>query len=229
MGYILYEGPSVMDNKTIVALMTGVDTPSHNKKTGALAQVWIMRADISPTEAVKTKGDASICGNCIHRGKSCYVALHQAPLSIFRAYKAGRYTPIDPQIAGYRRDIRLGAYGDPAAVPIDIWERLLSKSRTHVGYTHSPRVSPKLKSILMASADTVGEALQYQAEGWKTFRVKHPGEPLLEGEINCLASTKGLTCQQCGVCDGKKANVAINIHGLQYKITNYNKWRPQNE
>ena len=63
-GVILYEGPSVIDGAPIVAIATGLKSPSSNDKTGTMVQVWILRADVAPHEAQKTGADESICGNC---------------------------------------------------------------------------------------------------------------------------------------------------------------------
>jgi hypothetical protein len=71
---ILYRGPSMIDGKPIVAIATGYDNESVNQKTGAMAQVWILRDDIAPIEAAQRGEDASICGQCPHRGISEYVS-----------------------------------------------------------------------------------------------------------------------------------------------------------
>ena len=39
------------------------------------------------------------------------------------------------------------------------------------------------------------------------------GDSLMSGEIECLADSQGLSCLQCGLCDGKKQSVAITVHG----------------
>ncbi len=96
-GYILYRGPSALDGSPIVAIVTGTATRSANAKTGDMLQTWILREDVAPHIAIKTGEDASICGDCPHRGehdgtrwtktRSCYVQTHNAPLSVWRAYK----------------------------------------------------------------------------------------------------------------------------------------------
>ena len=57
-GVILYEGPSLLDGEPIVAILTGLRSSSCNRKTGAMLQTWIMRADVSPAEA----GEAQLLG-----------------------------------------------------------------------------------------------------------------------------------------------------------------------
>jgi hypothetical protein len=99
---------------------------TNNRKTGKMVQVWILASDIDPIEASSLGQDYSICGNCPQRwalGGACYVNIGQAPLAIYRAYKRGSYTLFDPALHGdllTNRKIRLGAYGDPAAVPFEV-------------------------------------------------------------------------------------------------------------
>jgi serine/threonine-protein kinase RIO1 len=65
----------------------------------------------------------------------------------------------------------------------------------------------------MVSADSPKQALKYQAMGAKTFRVAMQDDYLFDNEIECLADSKGIQCIDCGLCDGKSANVAIAVHG----------------
>ena len=44
-GYIIYQGPSLLDGNPIVAIAT---TASRNVKTGSMVSIWIMRQDIDP-------------------------------------------------------------------------------------------------------------------------------------------------------------------------------------
>jgi len=231
MSYILYEGPSLIDGKPIVVLMVGIKR-SRNKKTGAMAQTYILRSDISPVEAAKTLQDESVCGHCPHRqatGGSCYVNIAQGPNQVYKTYKQGKYKVEDPRVAGAGLRIRVGTYGDPGAVPDYIWKELITNAIMWTGYSHQVERSPELIGLCMASADTQEQAEKYQAEGWKTFRVKTVDEPLMHKEILCLNTTLGIQCEECGVCDGKTANVAINVHGLAHKIKNFEKWQTELE
>src|ERR1700686_2282782 len=95
-GVILYEGPSLLDGAPIVAIATGLNSKSTNRKTGAMVQTYILRANVSPTEAVASGGDKSICGDCRYRGtrgkrRTCYVNVGQGPNAVYRAYRGGRY------------------------------------------------------------------------------------------------------------------------------------------
>ena len=70
---VVYEGPSELNGAPIVAIITGLVTPSTNTKTGPMAQLWILDATTEPHVAVKTGEDESVCGDCPARNKWCYV------------------------------------------------------------------------------------------------------------------------------------------------------------
>ena len=209
---IIYEGPSSFDGKPVVVIATGITNPSRNIKTGPLVTTWTMRSDISPAEATRSGEDASVCGTCILRIKSCYVQIHRAPTMIWKAYKAGRYSKENPRKVGLNRQLRLGGYGDMVA-PAEVWQGLVSRAASYVGYTHMARIRPDLKGLVQASADSAEDAKELQAMGWKTFRTKLPEEPLLPGEVYCPNEKTGIQCIQCNACNGKTHNIAINIHG----------------
>ena len=229
---ILYEGPSLLDAKPIVVIMTGgKKAKSKNAKTGEMAQVYIIRSDIPATEAVKTGEDCSICGTCPHRpsiGGSCYVNVAHGVQGIYNAYKRGSYEREDPAEAGEGLSVRLGAYGD-LVVEDSLWHAIVSRSKNRTGYTHLAASRPGLKGLVMASADTEAEAIKYQSEGWKTFRVKSHDDPLLPGEIYCPSESHGVQCIDCNLCNGNKANVVINVHGTKGKITKFNEWNKKHD
>lgn len=221
---ILYHGPSRIDGKPIVAIATGTERASKNSKTGPMVQVWILRADISPIAAIQTGEDVSICGTCKHRGtmgkRSCYVNVAKAPNNVWKSWMKGRYTVVT-NLSEFARDrqIRIGAYGDPAAVPSDIWRTLTANAKSWTGYTHYWKLRPSLKSILMASVDSPSEYALATSSGWRTFRVTNSMQGL-EKEIFCPASEemgKRTTCAKCGLCDGNKLdgrkNIVILAHG----------------
>ena len=221
-GYILYEGASVLDGAPIVVIAT---LETSNVKTGNMIQTWILRADQSPIEASNSGDDVSVCGSCVHRhhlGGACYVNIGQAPLSVYKAYKRGVYpiaTMADlERIQG--RSLRIGAYGDPAAVPFRIWDGLVRavKPSTQTGYTHQiahKNFDARILKYCMASADTVRQALKIHSMGARTFRVKTKEADFLPNEIECLSDSKGVQCIDCGLCDGAsdKVNIAITVHG----------------
>jgi hypothetical protein len=234
---ILYHGPSMIDGAEIVAIATDA---SANSKTGAMAQVWILRADAAPQAASRDGRDVSICGDCPHRfnpetGKrTCYVTVFQAPRSVYAAWQRGRYgratTPAARRAYGAGKRIRLSAYGDPAAVPAHVWEQLLTDADGWTGYTHQwahrdamvRANAAKLRPYVMASADSTADHAAATSAGWRTFRVRTAGAPLLERERVCPASTEAgarTTCAACRACSGTAgrghSNIAIVIHGAQ--------------
>jgi hypothetical protein len=46
LGYIAYEGPSLIDGAPIVVIVNKIDDGSDNAKTGAIVQSFIIRADV---------------------------------------------------------------------------------------------------------------------------------------------------------------------------------------
>ena len=219
-GYVIYRGPSMLDGAPIVAIAT---MQTSNRKTGNMVQTWILRDDMSPVEASKAGADASVCGQCVHRwhlGGACYVNIGQAPGSIWRAYKRGAYPTAWGTAIGTGATIRLGAYGDPAAVPAHVWLELIGSASGHTGYTHQWRnpVASELRALCMASVDSETERAEASALGWRTFRVRCADDGLASNEFECVSDTKGTACADCLACDGaargpRQASVAIVVHG----------------
>ena len=225
-GYIIYEGKSLLDGSPIVAIVT---LKSANAKTGNTVQTWILRQDMPPLEAVKSGNDVSICGGCKLRpflNGGCYVNVGQAPSRVWEAYKSGVYPHMNPWevtevIAG--RVVRLGSYGDPAAVPSHIWRALVNKAKGWVGYTHQWRNRESLHDLCMASVDTQEEYHEAKTKGWRTFRVRTADEPLADREIVCPAADEAgnkTTCEKCRLCAGTSKpakDIAIIVHGVMAK------------
>lgn len=226
-GYIIYRGPSLLDGKPIVVV--AITGESKNGKTGNLVQTYIMADNgKSPVESARLWDDVSVCGDCKHRrgtGGSCYVNLGQGARSVMDGIMRGIY-PLDDgymvAAAVFNRKVRLGTYGDPAAVPAWVWEGLLHTAAGHTGYTHqwASGKAEHVKRWCMASVDTLGETVRAQAAGWRTFRVKAPDAlAAFAREMPCPASEeqgKRLTCEDCMACSGgdsKKASVTIIVHG----------------
>ena len=229
-GFIFYKGTSPIDGAPIVAIAT---LKSANSKTGDMVQTWILREDVSPLDAIQSGEDKSICGTCIHRGRkgksrTCYVDVGKAPAGIWRAYHRGQYIDLsdDPDTVAHLitgRIVRMGAYGDPAMVPVRQWRMLLAGSSGRTGYTHAWRRmwAQALRQYAMASADSVAEQDLARAMGWRTFRVRTETEPLQANEFACPASPEGgqrKQCITCQACDGAdrpgKASAAIIVHGV---------------
>lgn len=215
---IVYDGPSMIDGQPILGIMT---LRSDNRKTGDMAQLWILRKDMHPSEASKKGCDVSICGDCPLRqckGGACYVVIFHAPTQIWNSWKRGKYKEFDPaSLVG--KHLRLGAYGDPAALPFEVIEKLTSIAKRHVGYTHSwDTCDQRLKSLCMASTVGRKESIKANKKGWRTFRVVRDYDDKDEHERVCLAESKGLQCQDCMLCRGGKGpNLVIKVHGKMAK------------
>jgi len=236
-GAILYRGPSMIDGKPIIAIVTGLADSSANSKTGAMLQTWILREDIAPHEALKTGDDASVCGECplrpVHRN-ACYVKVYQAPLSIYRAYHRGAYgsEPMEDLPAlGQGRVVRVGSYGDPAAVPAVIWWRLIRHAKGWTGYTHQHGAQggplainvQALRPLVMASVETVPDMHSARGNGWRTFRVAPVGNKEQDAsERVCPASKEAgfkTDCASCRACSGMAgrghSSIVIQAHGVK--------------
>ena len=237
---IIYRGPSLIDGAPIVAIAIDSD---RNTKTGRMVQTYILRADMDPREASKTGADYSICGTCPHRGaptddpnakqakgRSCYVLLGQGVLIAYRAMLRGVYPTVSGHAAiaaiGAGKLVRLGTYGDPAAVPSYIWESLISQAAGHTAYSHQTATSGAdfRPSYMMQSADNEAQARAAWANGRRTFRVVKSVADIVKGsEILCPASKEAgrrVTCSQCKLCGGASVagkSIAIPDHGPQRK------------
>lgn len=235
-GYVIYQGPSLIDGSPIVAIAT---FGSRNVKTGAMVQTWIIRADMDPISASRTGADAAICGTCPHRGtaapdkasgtatgRTCYVALGQAPLSVYKTFQRCRYPVATGHAAiaalGAGKTVRVGSYGDGAAVPFYVWDSLTSAAAGHTAYTHQSGTTGAevVPAFYITSVDSEQAARAAWAEGARTFRVVPNVAALVKGaEVLCPASEeagKRTTCATCKLCGGaavRAKSVAIVAHG----------------
>ncbi|MEY9575809.1 hypothetical protein ABIE88_003385 [Bradyrhizobium diazoefficiens] len=241
-GFVLYRGPSMIDGQPIVVIATGLEDGGSNSKTGPMVQVYIIRADQNPLQAVQTGDDVSICGTCIHMGRivadpktgarknvgrSCYVTLMHGPRVVWDAFQRGVYpevTPAKTRRLLARKRVRLGAYGDPGAVPIQIWQVALQQVDEMTGYTHRWREVPELADFCMASCDSEVDRVLAKALGFRTYRVRPKGEPKAKGEGHCPAGAemgKAIQCAYCLLCGGHrsggKADITIEAHGAGAK------------
>ena len=229
MGAVFYRGPSLLTGDPIVGILTGLDGRSLNAKTGPMVQAWILRPDLAPMDAKRINADDAICGDCKLRGDggygaTCYVTPWLGPNNVYKVLARGGYLePSWPELRALveARSIRLGAYGDPAAVPFEVWRLLLSTAAGWVAYTHQwMRCDPRLQAIAMASVDDLAEYHAARRLGWRTFRVRGGSDPLVPGsECVCPASEEAghrTTCERCQLCRGTNRDarsVAIIAHG----------------
>ena len=232
-GIVLYRGPSLLDGKPIVAIATKITSASANAKTGNMVQTFVIRSHVHPVRALKTGLDSSVCGDCMHRpanGGSCYVQVSRSVASVYRAFRRGRYArpgiDYDSRIlpalfAGLA--FRIGTYGDPSAIPFQVWRAATLGAAAINGYTHQWKQArfSAFRTLCMASADSVADVDQAHAAGWRTFRVRTRAESILAGrEVICPASSeagKRTTCAACRACGGTsakaRASIVIVAHG----------------
>lgn len=253
VGYIVWEGPS-HDGSPIALVVNCVWRPSKNDKTKELAQSYIIRTDQNPYEVVKSKQDSSICGRCpFAGGKGCYVSLKSVG-SVFNAYTKGSYVRASPEEVGAAiakrvrsgaiRGIRSGSYGDPAFVPLEVWQKLLdpvvAEGGVTTGYTHqwTPRYAPAgfeaepgLSAYMMASGHTRGDAREAETKGWRSF-VSVPDIAMVrELQLGLCPASKEAghirSCSQCGkrgACNGRsgesdrRSSMGIVVHGDAIKL-----------
>lgn len=222
---IFYDGPSQLNGEPILGIATA---QNGNRKIGHMLQLWIVPA-ISPILAVKTGTDDAVCGDCRHRGdgtgqqRSCYVEHWRSVENIWQARgKAKRMTPSEFGHVTMGLQLRIGAYGDPVAIPMSTWWPLLATAAGWTAYTHQWKLPLALpyREFCMASVDTEDEYNAAAFAGWRTYRVRPTtADKVLRDEIVCPASEEGghrVTCANCELCRGSARvakNVVIAAHG----------------
>lgn len=235
-GYVIYDGPSLIDGKPIIAV--AITKKSTNSKTGGMVQTYIIRKDVDPRQANKSGADYSICGDCPHKGeptseptrklaknRTCYVRIDQGALIVWKAYKRGIYPTLtdsdDIAAIAAGRMIRLGTYGDPAVIPSHVWDSLLKLKKGHTAYSHQSGIKSAdvRHDLYMTSADSASQANEAWSKGRRTFRVISAVSEKIKGEILCPASEemgRKTTCENCGLCAGNSIaakSIAIVAHG----------------
>lgn len=165
--------------------------------------------------------------NSINVDRKCYVTTWQAPLSIYKAWKKGNYPTLTPKQAQKRlayKVVRLGSYGDPVHVPLEVWNIMLKFTLGTTGYTHQWRNLEYIgySKYLMASVDTSEEMFQANVLGYRTFRVRKKNEEVQPNEVGCLSDrnargTKKLVpCVDCMMCSGLTSKVTKDISIIQH-------------
>lgn len=222
---LFYDGPSRLTGDRIFVVATA---QNGNRKIGPMLQFWIIPA-ISPIAAVRSGRDAAVCGDCRLRGdrghgRVCYVEYFRAVENIWQSQRRADRTeriPVEdfaPRIAGLQ--LRIGAYGDPVAVPLAIWQPLLAVARGWTAYTHQHRrddLTDGFKPWCMASVDTDAEQLEAAARGWRTFRVRPAGGAVAASEVVCPhEQNAAIQCAGCSLCRGaarQAKHVVVTVHG----------------
>lgn len=221
-GAVLYEGPSRINGEPIAAVMV---YGSDNKKTGDIPQVWLFQPGVHPYQARVDGSDVAVCGGCIlAKNRGCYVQWTTLK-PVTESYGKGNYGDIDHARWWFRRNspnaVRIGAYGDPVAVPLEVWERLaeLPPRPTIIGYTQMWR-SPLAKGyqkFCMASTKSPQEYADAKRLGWRSYRVALPQDTTLaQGQQWCpeVLSDED-TCKGCRMCSGgvDGPDIMVELHG----------------
>ena len=238
---IIYRGPSLIDPRENIVVVAIVK--SSNTKTGNMVQTYILCDNgLDPMLNNKLGHDYAICGDCVHKGqavaaaetdytgkhakkRTCYVKLFQGVLHVWKHVQKGGYPIASGHDAiaalGAGRMVRIGTYGDGAAVPRYIWDSLLTNAVGHTAYSHQENVDGVKvdPNLYMISADTKAEAIAAWQDGKRTFRVIDNTSDIVAGsEILCPASKEAgrrATCDTCKLCAGasKQAkSIAIVKH-----------------
>ena len=232
-GFEVYRGPSALGGGDVVGIVT---LRSENRKTGDMAQLWILPADRSPLDALQAGENHGACGDCPLQGvfdpavgrmsgRVCYVNVGQAPRSVWLKYCAGRYPRYVPNVHGELlsgRPIRLGAYGDPAALSVELLEHLASVSSGWTGYSHQLfRIdrarADRLARLLMVSCHNQAQLDEARRRGWRAFvtvATEHAERGRLPaGAVECPAYTRGVSCATCQLCRGTSRK-ALDVYAI---------------
>lgn len=223
---LVWQGPSRITGDPILVIASA---QNGNPKIGHMLQIWILPST-SPLEALRTGADAAVCGDCRLRGdgygheRACYVWSPGVENIWQSAQKPHRTVSSTPEafaelVTGLR--LRIGAYGDPVAVPLAVWMPMLATAESWTSYTHRwhrPEAQP-YRAFCMASVDSLEEQRQAIARGWRTFRVRQFTDDLQANEVICPASAEGghrTVCASCELCRGQARpakSIAIVVHG----------------
>jgi hypothetical protein len=234
--FVAWRGPSEIDGGPIMAYIVPEST---NDKTGPMWQVHIIRDDMSPIEAIRTGADESICGTCPLRGivqddgsraqRACYVVYAQGPQSAWKASVAKPTLPWDEVLKRIEgQPVRMGAYGDPAALPWNIVRDLYIAAGEWMCYTHRWMFMEGIdlarwRLLSMASVDSQWQGAIARADGWRTFRPDPEGHAQEGNEIVCPNESRGVQCIDCGLCKGatngpkQVKSIVITGHGIGAK------------
>ena len=226
--YKIWEGSSIWNNQDICLMVTGLKGGTNSKLGQNFVSAYVIPTAIDPWTAKKTGADAAACGDCLLRNGACYVS---------RPFKKiwENYVKPVPWIDDMalktmkiqQRYLRLTAYGEIPFVNYGAVLPLMESAARITAYTHQWRtaLAQPYKGSAMASVHSEKQALEAQAKGWYTYRVKLKDEPLMDNEILCpyQASDGMIQCQNCLLCDGCSQNIAVNVHGVGGKVEAFQK------
>mgnify|MGYP006888280586 FL=1 len=226
-----YTIPNIPSPHTGAPVRADLVWSTANPKTGPGWQLFILDQQNHPSEALKTGGDASVCGNCpmrprtdlpgLPRYRGCYV--NPAMLgAVWKKQRKAFSSSSDTTKVLQGHYLRLGAYGDPAMLPTPLLELLTRSCSNWTGYTHQhnePWYNPEANKYLMHSVETIAQAKESWAKGARTFRIDLEELGAQPGEVVCPNVTHGVQCRDCNLCRGNSLgnakSVCIPPHGAQ--------------
>jgi hypothetical protein len=201
-----------------------------NRKTGLMIQIAILDPEV---DQGKNTGDVPNGQGCFKGGCSafdaCYVrALPMHMWAIERnlaEYNQGEMPAMNLEaflayVEGSGIPVRFGEFGDPSALPFEVVERIAQSAKQGwTGYTHYWRTcDQRLKQFLMASVESEADFRLAKSMGWNCFWINGSVDQA-ENRIECLNTSKGLSCADCRLCRGTtfKMDVVIQAHGKRSK------------
>lgn len=218
---IVWRGPSVFTGNPVQIVMTGIDLKSVNEKTGPMVQISVLPEGRNPSLDFGTLRERDVCGDCVLVGRGARRVCYAAYLAWLHGQHMMQYRElsfVEARVALAGKSVRVGSYGDPAAVPFDVWNELLVRVDNWTGYTHAWRTcDQRFRHLLMASVETTDGYLEARRMGWRTFRLKLPSFAVHPGEIRCPYETHGVQCVKCRLCCGTERpakSVVVNAHGV---------------
>ena len=198
----------------------------RNSKTGPVPALHIGRT--------REESKASCKGCPMLEDRTCYAQFGTPAIghsAMVKAHARGKDYSLETALAGSLRKakmVRLGAIGDPGALSLRYLKRAVAKIRgmgmDAVGYTHHWRGRPDLAGVLMASCDTIAQADEAMAMGYRATVVLAANHgaasfttPNGAKGIVCPAikAPGKVTCNTCRLCDGSKPGPIIGFpdHG----------------
>jgi hypothetical protein len=194
---------------------------SQNRKTGAVIQSYILDLERLVDEPAVFGAKCQACPLV----RTCYVS--QDKLAVRRALvkalggESQSYVELSsieellPLLRG--RFVRFGTYGDPSALPLE-WLKLITPLLSGwTGYTHFySSIDQEYSRFYMASVESPETYAAALALGYRVFYVALKGAPPapVEQLLECLYVTKGLTCRECGLCNGHKGRSASSVRSI---------------
>ncbi len=240
-GVVLYRGESPFVTEGDRAYVVILTFNSDNRKTGDMAQVWIIAENESPLEARKLGLYQIVCGDCPVVA-ACYVNLAHRPRTLYTAFQRGDYPEAFPQLYGAvvaSKGVRFGAYGDPVLIPLPLVEELVDLSgRRFAGYTHQWR-RPEYQGYrpyFMASCETLADAELATEMGWRWYLVTL--DETVPGAVLCPHQNAQhkyeVKCNTCWACNGANRPVGARQRtNIIARPTGHNniaaRWRKQME